>query len=459
MYLAMREIDPSWRRAQDREAALTRARSLTLCAHSDSDLFPSHSDSGGFSSLALDAHAEDRFLLAGRGNGQILLHDLWKEAPKSVVAKAGRKTPKRQGHKHVVSHLSWFGADNGLFVSASADTKVLVWDTGSFTPVCDFKLSASVYTTALSPVVGGATSALVACGTKSPFVRLCDLKSGSHTQLLQGHRSAVLSCAWSPVSEYVLATGSRDKSVRLWDLRKSGEKACFATLDQHNSRRSQASDPGANDLIQQSSVSAQDFAHDGAVSQLQFVMGGRFLLTSGTDARIKVWKIEGREREDEDTHSNTAAHASYRNTLIHFSTARHGIQLAPGGQMVVSEHSAPPDQLTVYHSMRSAGNSVGCFDVFSGEYLEHSHEMSNSGHFMRVTGLQFRETFQELYSCGLDGLLLRWTAKNSHFPQDQGNSDSDVRDSASLSDLEQNGEEMLDWTSDIDEDDDADFFL
>lgn len=54
---------------------------------------------------------------------------------------------------------------------------------------------------------------LVAVGTDDPEVRLGDVRSGAFSHALTGHSEAVWACAWSPRSEYMLATGSADQTV------------------------------------------------------------------------------------------------------------------------------------------------------------------------------------------------------------------------------------------------------
>jgi DNA excision repair protein ERCC-8 len=62
-------------------------------------------------------------------------------------------------------------------------------------------------------------------------MRLCDMKSGAFSHTLIGHKADVWTLAWSPRSEYMLASGSVDQTIRVWDIRRAG---CLMVLDQHN---------------------------------------------------------------------------------------------------------------------------------------------------------------------------------------------------------------------------------
>lgn len=52
-------------------------------------------------------------------------------------------------------------------------------------------------------------------------IRIWDLKTGKRLLLLEGHLAGVSTIAWSPDSK-TLASGSDDKSIRLWDVATVG---------------------------------------------------------------------------------------------------------------------------------------------------------------------------------------------------------------------------------------------
>jgi len=57
----------------------------------------------------------------------------------------------------------------------------------------------------MSPVATQHCLVAVACGESR--VHLLDLKSGSTTHMLRGHEKSVFSIRWSPLQEFLLATG------------------------------------------------------------------------------------------------------------------------------------------------------------------------------------------------------------------------------------------------------------
>ena len=135
----------------------------------------------------------------------------------------------RAGHLFSVSCAAWYPVDTGMFFTGSFDCTVAGWDTNTQQRVCTFEIPAKVYAVSMAP---RATShCLVAVGSGSPQVRLCDPVSGNVTHTLTGHREGVWATRWSRGSEYVLMTGGCEGDVRLWDIRRAG---AFMALDASN---------------------------------------------------------------------------------------------------------------------------------------------------------------------------------------------------------------------------------
>jgi DNA excision repair protein ERCC-8 len=70
--------------------------------------------------------------------------------------------------------------------------------------VDEYEFSGIVYQHDLSPVA--TKHCLIAVGCQSSKLKLVDLKSGSNTHMLKGHRSSIYCVKWSPKEEFILAS-------------------------------------------------------------------------------------------------------------------------------------------------------------------------------------------------------------------------------------------------------------
>ena len=176
-----------------------------------------------------------------------------------------------QQYKHSISAVSWYPHDTGIFLSSSTDETLRVWDTNSMIVVEKFELDDIIYHHSMTP---STLHFLVAAGDKTGVITLCDIKSGSSIHVLRHHKKSIYALAWSPLSDFILASGSRDNTILLWDIRKVGGP--LLSLDQHN---------GAP-ISSNSSVIT---AHNGAVNGLCFTREGRWLISYGSDHHLRLW--------------------------------------------------------------------------------------------------------------------------------------------------------------------------
>ncbi|CAK7272364.1 hypothetical protein SEPCBS119000_005083 [Sporothrix epigloea] len=211
-------------------------------------------------------------------------------------------TQRSEGHRFGVTHLSFYPFDNAAFLSSSFDQTLRLWATASAQLSGSFDLGSKVYSHAISPI---ADHLLVACATQHPAVRLVDLRSGAAVQSLVAAdqvAGAVLSVAWSPCHEHILASGAVDGTVRIWDVRRAS--GMLALLDQEDALGMNALGDRAKTDSGRLAYRSSAKAHAGPVNGLTWTDDGAFLVSAGHDRRIRVWDM-----------------ASGANTLVSFGPA------------------------------------------------------------------------------------------------------------------------------------------
>ncbi|XP_057974174.1 WD repeat-containing protein ATCSA-1-like [Malania oleifera] len=387
---------------------------------------------GSINSLQVDL-TDGRYLLSGASDASAAVYDVQRASDfdgDGLVAKHKCifSVDKRHeyGHKYAISSAIWYPIDTGLFITGSYDHYVNVWDTNTTQVVMNFKMPGKVYRTAMSSL---ATShMLIATGTEDVQVRLCDISSGAFAHTLSGHRDGVMTVEWSTSSEWILMTGGCDGAIRFWDIRRAG---CFLVLDQSHSQlgrrppllersamnkvsASKSSLAGQNSSVKQQALqrkiangngsksssncripnrakgsvrrrlhpgmlSSQDraTAHYGAVTGLRVTEDGMYLLSAGSDSRLRLWDIE-----------------SGCNTLVNFETVR--LQASKAIQLATTQDSA----LVFVPCM----TSVKAFEMWSGRT-----SMTFRGHYEHVNCCWYSSQEQELYTGGNDRQILVWS--------------------------------------------------
>ncbi|KAJ1977901.1 hypothetical protein H4R34_003412, partial [Dimargaris verticillata] len=326
-------------------------------------------------SLALE-RIDQRYLLCGSGNGSVQLYDLREEDVAADTETTVEKPvtpigeiPRQLAHTYTVSDIHWYPFDTGLFTTTSYDQTLKVWDTNSLQCASTFALGHRIFSHAVSSI---ASHCLIAANTADSFVRLCDLKSGSFTHSLAGHRSQVICAAWSPRDEFLLCTGGADGTARLWDIRRA--KSCLVSLDWHNY--------GTSDLLANTNV-----AHNASINGLAFTHDGHRLASLGADRKMRLWDVQ-----------------SGRHLLVNYGsklpcTARRKYDL-----VIPPLTDCWPPLVFIPFSKTC---EVGCWDLYSGEFVK-----TLKGPFRPVICAAWRQGREELYAGGYDQEILAWAPED-----------------------------------------------
>ncbi|KAE9603626.1 putative transcription factor WD40-like family [Lupinus albus] len=417
----------TWKQIRDREDGKLPSRTFAnriksnrisnLQLSNHKDIVSSHK--GSINSLQID-YSEGRYLLSAASDSTVAVYDIQRPTNYEGCGVISKHTSifvvdkqHESGHKYAVSSAIWYPIDTGLFITASYDHHINVWDTNTTKVVVNFKMPGKVYKTAMSTL---ATShMLIAAGTEDVQVRLCDIASGAFAHTLSGHRDGVMNVEWSTSSEWVLITGGCDGAIRFWDIRRAG---CFLLLDQSRTQlgrrppilkhsaitkdsstklrtahKKHANGGGSKQLpigrvpskgpmkqrLHPGMLSTQDraTAHYGAVTGLKVTENGMYLLSTGSDSRLRLWDVE-----------------SSCDTLVNFETVR--LQTSKPIQLATAQDSA----LVFVPCMRT----VKAFDMWSGNTYA-----TLRGHYECVNACWFNQQDQELYTGGNDRQILVWS--------------------------------------------------
>lgn len=277
---------------------------------------------------ALDLDKQDSQYLLYTSQKSIKIYDVRSEETSGKVVGGHEFEQGESGRR-----CKWYPESVGMFIVGDYKGNVGIWDSNEMGCVSKHKVMGShmnedgdkIRGMDITRMIHGPTKNLVAVASGgSHHVHLLDISSGGFTHTLMGHSAPVSDVVWSPVSPYLVASASNDSTVKLFDVRKGGYRACLTTFD-HNrilpileesggvcvpgggikgedglvrlglgmdwisrsahSERRRSSEKVLKDRAREGSV----LSHLGPVVRCRFTSDGSRLLTTTNDHSLRCW--------------------------------------------------------------------------------------------------------------------------------------------------------------------------
>uniref|UniRef100_A0A1I7XUB5 WD_REPEATS_REGION domain-containing protein n=1 Tax=Heterorhabditis bacteriophora TaxID=37862 RepID=A0A1I7XUB5_HETBA len=243
---------------------------------------------------------ENAYLLCGSVTGNIYLSNLY-------AADLNRKAENITlldsfQHKYFITDCQWYADDIRLFITASTDKKLKVWDLANVKMIDALNCS-DISSHRTTPQIHwneiNRTNPLIAMAVGSTNIQLFDLRVGGIAQELRSRGSSgVCAVRWIPSDLHLLVTGDSNGGLAVWDTR-SGRDA----LSKWNS------------------------GHVSAVGGIRFTNDGLYLVSGSTNREVVLWDANTMERINE---YQVPGSYRYPETSIRFTTCDEGpnIQVA-----------------------------------------------------------------------------------------------------------------------------------
>ena len=235
------------------------------------------------------------------------------------------------GHTGYVYGITF--KDNGTLISGSQDHTLRAWDVTTGTQRWEQDVRDSVWAVALP---SHDPHFIAYGGSENNDIRTRYSEDGDWRGSVAGHTGAVTSLAFKPNS-YLLASGSQDKTVRIWEVRDRDNLRHVRTLQHPDRVSSVAWSPNGRTLASGS--------HDGTVRLWNPNNGINFAVLRGHTERVTcvAWSPDGRilasgSRDGTIRLWNPDTHGT-RRVLRGHTTVVASLAFHPNGQTLASASS------------------------------------------------------------------------------------------------------------------------
>ena len=256
-------------------------------------------------------------------------------------------------------------------------------------PTLSFRLSFTLHghTRAVAAIAYSPDGALLASASADATIKIWDATSGKPLHTLRGHLAGVSCLAWSPIpsssfsaagpitnptTEYLLATGSDDKTIRLWRItRHTAKPHPTALLSHHNYILCLAFSPKGNILVSGSTDEAVILwsvrsctplrilpAHNDPVYGVDFSSDGTLVASCSSDGLIRIW----------DTGSGQCLRTFFHEEVGGGRPGCLGVMFSPNARYVAGWYMDSGVRLWDYVG-EGAGGGARCVKTYEGAQI------------------------------------------------------------------------------------------
>lgn len=196
-----------------------------------------------------------------------------------------------------------FDPHGATMASGGCDHSVLLWDSFTGATTLTLRHLSAVHSLAYCAVDG----CMLASGTEDGLLYLWNPGAGELKTRLTGHTGAILSTVFSPSDHHLLASGSADGTIRLWN---ADTGAHTKTLEGHTDSVSSLAFRLDGEVLASGSADGTIRlwdggtgahqrtlnGHTGTIGSLAFSFDGSVIASGSTDGSVRVWNSEDGEQ-------------------------------------------------------------------------------------------------------------------------------------------------------------------
>jgi len=241
------------------------------------------------------------------------------------------------GHKAEV-YSGKFSPSGKHFASGSFDKTILCWDTFGN---CDNYLCLRGHQNAVLELHWSHDERYIFSASSDKTIHVWDVEAGQRLRKLAGHISFVNSCCPARRGSTLLASGSDDGTVRLWDARvkqtvNTYGKGFAVTSVCFNDGNDQIFSGGLDndikvwDLRNKSSPVMTLDGHEDTVTGLKLSPDGSFVLSNSMDNTVRIWDVRPYCKGPRNVKVFQGLQHNYEKTLLRCSWSPDGSKVSAG---------------------------------------------------------------------------------------------------------------------------------